>query len=80
MLIYKTAINVTTASMMLIHSWFKLIYKPLLTMCVVMCVEISNVNVFDPEESSPFWIVLSVRDSDNHVANVRIPIFFLSTV
>ena len=71
----KVAINETMASVMLIYCWLKLIYKPLFTMCVVMCIQTSNINVFDPEISSPFWIVMSVRDSNNHVANVRTPTF-----
>lgn len=63
------------SSMMFIHSWFKLIYKPQYTMCVVTCRQTSIINVFDPEGSSPFCIVMSARDSDSHVVNVRAPIF-----
>jgi len=32
--------------MMLTHLWLKFIYKPLFTMCVVTCIQISIIDVF----------------------------------
>ena len=42
------------ASMMLTYSWLKFIAKPLSTMCVVMYIETSNTDFFNPEGSGPF--------------------------
>jgi hypothetical protein len=33
-------------SMMLTHYWLKFIDKPLITMCVIVCVQISTIEVF----------------------------------
>jgi hypothetical protein len=41
-----------TASNMLTYSWLKFIYTPLFTMCVVICIQTSSIDVFDPERSS----------------------------
>jgi hypothetical protein len=40
-------------SMMLTYSWLKFNDMLLSTMCVVTCLQTSNIDVFNPEGSSP---------------------------
>jgi hypothetical protein len=37
------------ASMMLTYFWLKFIDTPLLTMYVVVCIQTSNIDIFDPD-------------------------------
>ena len=39
-------------SVLLTCSWLKLIYTPLFTLCVIICIQTSIVNIFDAEISS----------------------------
>jgi hypothetical protein len=39
--------------MMLTYSWLKLIDKPLLTVCVLIFIQTSNIDIFHPDGSSP---------------------------
>jgi len=41
---------------MLTSPWLKFSDMPLFTMCVVVCTQTSNFDIFDPKGSSPFGV------------------------
>jgi hypothetical protein len=61
------------ASMVLKYSWLKSIDTPLFTVCVVICIETSNVDAVVPEGSSPcavYWCVLCGKVFHNNAETV----------
>jgi hypothetical protein len=43
-------------SMMLTYSLLNFIYMPLFTLCVAVCIQTSNIDVFEPEGSSLYAV------------------------